>query len=211
MTQFPRPARSLRTAFVACASIAGLLAVSPAANAGSLVDSVTCNTAASSQVFAPWADPSNYYLAPGGDAESAAGWSLAGGAAVLAGNEPWNVSGAGSSSLSLPAGASATSDSTCVGLESPTVRFFAKSSSASLSSYLRVEALFEDATAGVGSVTVGTVSASGQWAPSAPMAIVANLLALLPGDQTAVAVRFTPVGGASWMVDDLYVDPYSRG
>ena len=42
------------------------------------------------------------------------------------------------------------------------------------------------------------------------MPVVANLLALLPGARTPIAVRFTAEGG-SWLVDDVYVDPYSKG
>lgn len=201
----------LRLALLGLASGFCLFLAGPAVGAGSPLDSVTCSTPASSQVFAPWADPSNYYLAPGGAAETADGWTLSSGADVAAGNEPWSISGPGSSSLSLPAGSSATSAGMCVGIESPTVRFFAKSSGASATSYLRIEALFRDGYSRTSSITIGAVGATGEWAPSVPMAIMANLLAVLPGDQTPVAVRFSPVGDASWQVDDLYVDPYSRG
>jgi hypothetical protein len=41
------------------------------------------------------------------------------------------------------------------------------------------------------------------------MPIVANLLALLPGDKTPVAFRFSAYGG-SFAIHDVYVDPYSR-
>jgi hypothetical protein len=46
--------------------------------------------------------------------------------------------------------------------------------------------------------------------PSLPMLMVANLLPLLPGAHTPVALRFVPQGGGSWLVDDVSVDPYKR-
>jgi hypothetical protein len=55
---------------------------------------------------------------------------------------------------------------------------------------------------------IGVVTGGG-WAPTLPMTVVANLLPLLPGDQTAVAFRFTAVAG-SWQIDDVYVDPWNR-
>ena len=42
------------------------------------------------------------------------------------------------------------------------------------------------------------------------MTIVANLLTLLPNDQTPVAFRFTPMLGGNWSIDDIQVDPYMR-
>jgi hypothetical protein len=42
------------------------------------------------------------------------------------------------------------------------------------------------------------------------MPIVANLLPLLPNQMTPVQFRFTPLGTATWSVDDVYVDPKSR-
>jgi hypothetical protein len=38
--------------------------------------------------------------------------------------------------------------------------------------------------------------------------VLASLLPLLPGQRTPVRFRFTPVGGASWQIDDVYVDPW---
>jgi hypothetical protein len=54
---------------------------------------------------------------------------------------------------------------------------------------------------------IGSVSGGKGWSPTAPMPIVANLLALMPGTHTPVAFRFSARGG-SFQIDDLYVDPY---
>jgi hypothetical protein len=170
----------------------------------------SCDNASSRRVFLPWADVANYFLAPGGDFESgAAGWQLSGGAAVADGNEPWNVTGGGSSSLSIPAGGSATSPAICVGIEHPTVRFFEKSSGASLTSALRVEVLYEDAWGNQRDLTIGRETRGG-WEVTPAYLVVANLLALLPGEHTAVAFRFTPEGTGTWQIDDVHVDPYGK-
>ena len=202
---------SRRSIAIAATSIAASLSLAPSASAGALVDSVTCDAQPVGQVFMPWADVAQYQLAPGGTAESTDGWSLTGDVSLAAVNEPWNVAGSGSSSLRLTPDSSATTAAMCVGVEHPTLRFFAKSSYASLFSSLRVDVLFEDAVGGTTSLSIGHVAASGSWSPTPVYVVAANLLALLPGDQTAVAFRFTPVGGATWQIDDIHVDPYSRG
>jgi hypothetical protein len=158
--------------------------------------------------FLRWADPMNYVLAPAGTLESSTSqWSLTGAAKVVAGNEPFYVHAPKEAfSLSLPAASSATTRAMCVGLDHPTLRFFARNQGATTSA-LRVDVLFEDATGAVRTLTIGTVSGTAtSWQPSVPMPIVANLLPLLPGQLTTVSFRFTPAGGA-WTIDDVYVDP----
>jgi hypothetical protein len=75
------------------------------------------------QPFTPWLDYDYYKLAPGGDG-SLTGWSLSGGAQQVSGGEPWNVSGSAYNSLSVPAGGTAVSPTTCVDAAYPTFRFF---------------------------------------------------------------------------------------
>lgn len=204
------PFKNRRLAIAVAGAAALLATAAPPAQAGVLVSSAgDCDNGSSSQVFLPWADVASYFLAPGGDFESgAAGWAL-NGAGVVGGNEPWNVTGGGSSSLSIPAGGSATSPTVCVGIEHPTIRFFAKSTDAGLLSSLRVDVLFEDAWGEVHSLTVGTVG-GGDWSVTPVYLVVANLLPLLPGEHTPVAFRFTPEGTGSWQIDDVHVDPYGK-
>lgn len=200
------------TAALGITLVAFLVALTavPAAQAGPLVASADgCEPAPLEQPFTPWLDPATYVLtSDGGFENGASGWSLAG-ASVVEGNEPYYVHGAGESkSLSIPSGASATSDTMCVGLEEPTLRLFMRSSSASLLSKLKVEVLFEDATGAVRSLPIGAPSAplSTSWTPHVPMVIGANLLPLI-GDKTPVKFRFTAQGSANWLIDDVYVDP----
>lgn len=203
----PRAPR--RSFYVSLLVALGLAAVPAAANAGALVESATeCSDASASQVFLPWLDPANYVLAPGGDFESGSGWN-SDGATVVSGNEPWNVVGANDhKSLRIAAGDTATSPSMCVGVEHPTLRFFARSSGTGLLSSMRVEVLYENNLGHVETLPIGLVLPEGSWSPTAPMSVLANLLPLLPGERTAVAFRFVPQGSGSWQVDDVHVDPW---
>jgi hypothetical protein len=158
-----------------------------------------CAPAPADKTFLPWLDVADYVSAPEGDLESAGSWALDGGAAVVAGNEPFQVGGAeDSASLRLPGGSSATTAPMCVGLEHPTLRFFAKGP---LLGTLKVDALVDGQA-----LPIGAVAGGGRWAPSLPLPIVLNNLSLL--ERTDVSFRFTPLLGSSWSVDDVYVDPY---
>jgi hypothetical protein len=192
------------------AATAVILVTAAPANAGLLVASAQdCEARASSQVFLRWLDPLRYEQAPGGDAESGDGWTLGGGARIVAGNEPWRVGGRGDgSSLLLPRGSQATTGVMCVGIGHPVMRFFARRTSGLLLDSLKVEVLFEGAGGRVNSLPIGLVLAGGQWQPTLPFPVLASLLPLLPGEQTPVSFRFTPLGSGTWQIDDVYVDPW---
>jgi hypothetical protein len=163
-----------------------------------------CAPGPSEREFLPWLDIARYV--PVGDHGLEAGgqgWNLDG-AAVVAGNEPWRVGGRHDSrALALPAGSTATTPPMCVGLEHPTVRFFARGTG-----LLAVEVI-ADSPLGRTVLPIGVAVGTGTWAPSLPLVMAANALSLLPGDATQARFRFTPVTG-SWQVDDVYVDPYSK-
>lgn len=109
---------------------------------------------------------------------------------------------------SLAAGESLTSPSICVGLEHPTLRFFAKRESGGpLTGALRVEVLFTGADGNGYSLPIGTVSNNGTMQPTAPMLILANVLGL--GEQTPVSFRYTALN-SSWTLGDVWVDPWGR-
>jgi hypothetical protein len=183
-------------------------------HAGVLVASApSCPTTATSHPFLPWLDLASYVPAPDGGFEAGAtGWDLDG-ATTVAGNETLRVGGsADDTALRVPAGGSATSPAFCVGLEHPTARLFAKRVGGSLLSTLRVDVQFEDALGKTHELPIGLVALNGgSWQPSLPMLMVANLLPLLPGGHTPVALRFVPQGGGAWLIDDVYVDPFKYG
>lgn len=206
--------RSCRTGAAALVALVALAASAASANAGVLVASApSCADQALAKTFLPWLDLADYTALSDGDFETGArGWSTTDGASVASGNEPWRVGGSNDSkSLSLPAGAAATSPAICVGITHPTIRFFAKRRTGGMlsSASLRVDVLFETADGDVVSLPIGAATNGGSWQPTAAMVVVANLLPLLPGEMTPVSFRFT-AEGADFSIDDVWVDPYSR-
>jgi hypothetical protein len=158
-----------------------------------------CDNPASSQVFAPWLDSTNYFLAPDGGFENGGeGWNL-GGAVVGAGNQSY---GSGERSLTVGPGDAATSPAVCVGIEHPTFRFFVRRTS-NAAAPLVVSVVLRNGFA----VPVGTIAATSSWQPSPILIMGANMLPTLTGESsTDVRFRFSSVAG-TYDVDDLYVDP----
>ena len=173
---------------------------------------VSCPTP-TSQPFASWGDFASYRLAPNGGFESGTtGWTMGGGAQVVAGNEAFAVSGAGARSLALPDGSSATTAPMCVSLLSGKMRFFVRNSGSS-DARLRVRVLYNGGVGsllgGLGSTLgvadVGTITAGRTWQPSPQIAMLGGTLPLLT---TSVQVRFQPLGtSGAWRIDDVYLDP----
>lgn len=195
----------LRRGLLGLAAVLAVLALPAAAHASG------CPEQPLERTFLPWLDPAWYTAAPDGGFEAgAAGWTLAGGAAVVAGNEPFLVGGRDDSrSLALPPGAVATTPAVCIGVEHPTLRFFARNAG-SATSALSVSVVFRDLLGVRRTLPVGLVAASHDWAPTPVVPVVVNLLSLL-GDQQ-VAFRFAaPDDGGEWAIDDVYVDPYKKG
>jgi hypothetical protein len=160
------------------------------------------------QPFTAWEDPADYFLAPDGDfSGGASGWDLAG-AEVVDDNEPWLVHGDGTAAaVRMESGASATSPPICVGQDDPTMRFFARSAGDPTGT-LSVEVLYTDETGEPQALTIGTISAESAsvWTPVTPLPITAN------NYEMSVAFRFTAQGtDSTWLIDDVYVDPYRKG
>jgi hypothetical protein len=212
--------RHARIAMLGALMGAVLFAVTPgAANAGALVASVpVCDNGATQQAFSGFGDGSQYFLVPGGDFESgAAGWS-ADGSSVVADQEPWKVHGdAGANALSIPSANTVVSPTVCVGIEHPTMRFFAHRSGGGLlagASQLVVTARVETSLGSIVEVPVGTVgslSNGTKWNATPTQIVLPSLLPLIPGSHTPIQFRFTSVGTATWVIDDVFVDPHCRG
>src|SRR5829696_6077143 len=201
-------ARTVAAAFIAAITSA---AFASTASAGLVTASATsCDDPALEQPFARWGDRATYKLVGNGGFEAGAtGWTLSGGAYVASGNESFDVGGAEDSrSLVLPLGSRAVSPFTCVGLEEPSLRLFAKRRSGLLTTLL-VEMQVQTSL-GLSlwlPVVPGDVGGS-SWHPTVAMPLVANLLTLSSTDRTPVRFRFTPLLLGSWQIDDVYVDPY---
>ena len=209
-----------RNALLGVLAGAALFAALPGvASAGVLVaDAPSCDNGDVSQPFAQWGDDNWYFLAPGGNFEgSLGGWDVNGRASVVDDQEPWRVHGDnGSHALAVRAGSSVTTPTMCVGIEHPTMRFFAHRSGGGLlggTSQLVVTAKVETSLGLVADVPVGTITTltnGTRWNKTPVQIVLASLLPLLPGEHTPIRFRFTAVGTSDWVIDDVFVDPRAR-
>lgn len=159
-----------------------------------------CSRAAVRQPFARWLDFAYYALIPDGDFENST-WTLTGGAQRVAGSEPYAATGTlGSSSLSLPSGSSAASPLTCVDATHPSLRFFiAGTGSVAVSVVI-----------GSSVIPAGVAAASGDWTPTPVMLTSSAVLGATPGGTAQISVTLTGLTGSP-RVDDVFIDPWSRG
>jgi hypothetical protein len=189
-------------AVVALGFVGGTIAMAVGAAPASAGLGLACPSATSTP-FTAWSDYANYAFAPDGGFEAgASGWSLGGGARVVAGNEPFYVhSKTDKVSLSLSVGASATSPPMCISLFSSKMRFVARGDSGSK---VKVQIVYRGLLSSVlGILDGGTYSTGGSWKPSPQIGMLGGLLPLLT---SSVSFRFTAVGGAA-AIDDVYLDP----
>jgi hypothetical protein len=171
----------------------------------------TCDTKASQPFRKIDGDSSYYVLVPGGSFESGTpGWTLGRGAKVVAGNEPWKVnSSSDNHSLYIPSGGYATTAPMCFAPGDWHMRFFAASSSNSLSS-LQVRVRVKSLLGILSILDGGVVRANSTWEPSPRLALtLTNITGLLSTD--SVSFQFVPSDSASWRIDDVYLDPWKNG
>ena len=166
-----------------------------------------------SSAFAAWSDYGSYTpVQNAGVEDGSTGWTLSGAAAVTRGNEPWKIGGAShANSLSLPAGSSAVTAPICIDETYPYFRLFAKNAGTGKSS-LKIDVLFYDAKGNlINAKPYDYTTTSTAWQPTGTVKISVftpkTTVAAAP-----VAIRFTPQGpSANYQIDDVYVDPWSRG
>jgi hypothetical protein len=204
---------SLRSVVRLAALAAVVAAIAPsAANAGlldgvlSTEDAAACDPNAS-QVFKNWGDNAYYTLVEGGSFEGTNSWTLKNGAKVVSGNEPFYVrSTSDTRSLALPEGSSALTPTVCFEFADWHGRLFARKTSKD-SGYIKVEVVVRSLVGGVLAVVDGgTLKPNGEWQPSERVGLLTcNITSLVGTD--AVAFRFKSVG-ASFRIDDFYLDPW---
>jgi len=156
--------------------------------------------------FTPWGDYDAYCAFPNLGFESGTTkWTLTGKASLVAANEPWHVSGAGSHALQLGPGATARSSTLPVNLLDPWIRLFARSAGANGSLLVQVQfrGLLGNLT---GVLNVGSLSSSGysSWQPTQRVLSALALPLLTTSAQVLLTSRAT---SGSWQVDDVYLDP----
>ena len=164
----------------------------------------TCPTVTPSPVFAQWGDLNPYVLSVGGSMEDGKWWK---GETFVADNDPYKLAGAGKNSLRLVNGSSVTSAWVCQGSSYPTMRFMVRNAG-SATAKLDVLMYVSDVSL---PLKVATITAGSAWAPSPIISVPTGLLPdgiTVTGVQVAFAASGT---GADFRVDDLFIDPRSRG
>jgi hypothetical protein len=167
-----------------------------------------CGQRVFEQPFTAFGDQGFYTLLPGGAFEDAGapGWLLLGGAAVVAGNEPFFVHSAlDGSSLSLPAGSFAVSPPTCVGVFDQTFRLMAVNTGDPASA-LNVGAVYRSPSGLIKTVWVGRFLSDGSWQPSPIFRFNVGAFGASTSGITGNFV-FAPDGSGAWRIDDVYLDP----
>jgi hypothetical protein len=204
VTVFSHPLAPVRRGIVLGFAVAALLLPTSSASAAT----TPCAGESLSQVFADWGDSSWYFLAPdGGFEDGAAGWSLRDGAAVVDGNGPFALGAPGDSrSLSLPAGASATSAPFCIRRDTRIVRWVQRGPRGGL---LAVSVVHVDPRATSTGRVLDVVRSRGAWEPSPQTTIPLARTGARENGTAMVALKFTALTG-DWKLDDLFVDPKCR-
>ncbi len=167
-----------------------------------------CTGRAQAPEFAQWWDWNNYFLMPNGGFEAGATeWALSGGASVVDGNEAYYVVG-GSHSLQLTPGSTAESRTVCVSTGEDIIRLFVKNPHVS-GAILHVDATVRNPTTGAMGWAAFDVNGdvpSATWAPTMRLPIPAFFGSAGTQELTIrFSIRGTP---ATWVVDDVLIDPF---
>ena len=183
--------------------LAALLCVAPGQAAAAATGAAPAS--ALSQPFAQWGDANQYKLAPGGSFEdTTTGWTLSGGAATVAGSEPYGATGSVGASVARPArrrlGTVAVHVRRPAIPDVPAVRDAAR-----LLDRARAGRL-PGAARGAARIPVGTLSPEQRLGADLADAHRLVLPAVLGGGTAQVALRFTALTGDS-QIDDVFIDP----
>ena len=190
-----------------------------------------CAGQAFEQAFAQFNDKSQYTLVPNGSFEDGLeGWEVSGNASVVDHANVFRPE-PGSHALLMEAGSSVTSPAICVSKGYPYARLFAQQLSAGGGSGINVEVLYPSRTRGGNKPEVPNSNAGGNGngggRPTAgatvkPAGLLRGDTAFGPsrrfsigqgraGHGTAmVRFRFSVKGSASYLLDDVLVDPRCR-
>jgi len=168
-----------------------------------------CASSPLSSPFARFGDTASYSLLEGGSFESGApGWSLTN-AAVVNGNESYEVAG-GSHSLAIAPNGIAVSPAFCVSVATPSFRFFARQTSGSWA-VLNVSLRWADRSGVSHETSVASLQSGTSWTATPVLQLASTLPLWQPTSTLSVQVVLRPERyGGAWAVDDVYIDPRMR-
>ena len=168
-----------------------------------------CNYPNAEQVFSDYGDYAYYELAPDGGLEGGGtGWEFSGGAVLVTGDETGTFNdSADQVELSIPYGATAISPRFCVDQTTPHFRLMTINSGKK-DAKLKVKVLYEYVKDGkLETKDKGyEIRSAKTWGPSDPIELKTDR------EQERIArIAFTPKEKeGAWLIDDLYIDPFSR-
>jgi hypothetical protein len=186
-------------------------AVSPSWTAAS---AESCADPDVAPVLTSFKDDGLYAPAPGGAFEDgAAGWELAGGAAVAPATDGLSILGTSAGALNLPVGASATSPTFCVDERFPFFRFTFAQQAADADANVRVEVIYPGLAKDNVRKAKDLSARRGRGWQLTDRIKLDPLHGLKRGGWRLVALRLTVKDGkpgALVRVDDVLVDPRAR-
>jgi hypothetical protein len=191
---------------LATAVTAALAFGTTSGQAGLITGLLSCPGLTYTQPFAQWGDSNSSFLATGGSFEGSNSWSLAGGAKVVGGNEPFYLNSTSDShSLLLPPGSSAMTPAMCLAALSPHMRLVGQAAGGP---GVHVDIYASGLLGLVRLPVAANLSLSSSWGPSGDVSLLLqNVLALTNLGKTSIYFRFSPIGSATVQIDDFYVDP----
>jgi len=206
MPYIVKPRRTRRVALTSFVTTLAIGALPAVANA-------ECPSQSTSLRFQSSGDTSEYFPVPGGTFEEGApGWSLDNASLTSDSEGPEGSAGA----VVIQPGGSATSPPFCVSSAYPSFRFFARQLSGKGGLTVRLRWRSDGWIPFSQSSTVATLGANASWVLS-PALELASKLPLSGGTLNVQLVFETERGGfldadsgATWAIDDVYVDPYRR-
>jgi hypothetical protein len=182
--------------------VTGALATPSQAAMKNRMQDGSCGPRTLTTAFSRFGDSGQYFAAPNGGFETGTSdWTTGAGAQVVSGNERWYLnSQADSKSLSLPSGAWARTSTICTNASDQTIRLMVKGATGQL----KVDAyVLSGGNIRTWSTQIDATKTTG-WRPS-------PVIQFALGNQylgaTTIQLTFTAIG-ASWQIDDLYVDPF---
>ena len=213
----PAPLRARRWRLTRAARVAGaaLLLVSASLTTAAPTTmafgtTLSCTGRTVAQYFGPWHDANGYFrVSNGGFENGTADWQVTGPAAVVAGNEAYHVAGAGDAkAMRLQSGASAESRTLCVSMGEDKIRLFAYNPKV-MGAILHVDVMVRNPSTGVRGYFAWDLNADAWptgWQPTPTLAIP-NVFNGNSTEELTITLS-TRGSAATWLVDDVAVDPF---
>ncbi len=165
----------------------------------------TCPDEPLAQPFASFGDNNFYFLiSDGGLTGGGIGWTFTGGAQVVS-----DLTSPSAFAAEIPSGATVTTPPFCVSKNAPTARMFAVTSTPAGkhdNKSLTVKILYSNGREPKG---VGHLDRMDSWGPTREISLAPGQ-ARHAGGSALVQYQFTASQGATWRIDDVYVDPHMK-